>query len=284
MTYQATVIQVMIASPSDVLEERNEIEKIIHQWNYTHSSNSNVVLIPVKWETHSAPDLGGRPQELINNRILNKCDLLVGIFWTRIGSQTGGFASGTVEEIERHVTNKKPVMLYFSNKPVIPDSIDQDQYTELKKFKETCLTRGLVSFFDSSEHFRNIFTQQLQIILSQHFDILLNNYSKKLQVKSEYNLTDYAKYLIKECSKDSGGVILKLKFIGGDLLQTNGKSFSSDNGNLREFAKWESALSQLLESKYVNASDDKGTSFKITNEGFEIADTIAETIFSPTLN
>jgi hypothetical protein len=50
--------------------------------------------------------------------------LLVGIFWTRIGSPTGEADSGTLEEIERVGNAKKPIMLYFSKVPIEPDKID----------------------------------------------------------------------------------------------------------------------------------------------------------------
>ena len=103
MAYQATVIPVMIASPGDVFEEREIVRDVIHTWNYINSLKTRVVLIPAGWETHSSPELGSRPQELINSRVLKDCDLLIGVFWTRIGSPTGTSESGTVEEIEKHV-------------------------------------------------------------------------------------------------------------------------------------------------------------------------------------
>ena len=83
MPYQATVIPVMIASPGDVLEERNVTRDVIHEWNYVNSMSTNAVLMPVGLETHSVPELGTRPQQLINEHVLKDCDLLVGIFWAR---------------------------------------------------------------------------------------------------------------------------------------------------------------------------------------------------------
>ena len=273
MTYPATVIQVMIASPSDVPDERDAIEKEIHRWNYTHSSTRNVVLMPVRWETHSAPDLGGRPQGLINERILGGCDLLVGVFWTRVGSPTGEFASGTIEEIERHVGNNKPAMLYFSDQPVRMDSVDPKQYAELTKFKQDCYSRGLVSSFENLEDFKTQFRDQLQITLNQHFKEFLGNTSLEIQSKAEPELSDHAKALLKECSKDLGGMILKSAYSGGQFMQTNGKNFT---GDVRAFSKWESALDQLVYSGYIKS---EGKAFKITNAGFEMADTIDDDIY-----
>src|SRR5713101_1313849 len=103
MPYQATVLPIMIASPGDVLEAREVAREAIHEWNYVNSYSANAVLMPVGWETHSSPELGERPQELINERLLKDCDLLVGVFWTRLGTPTGKSPSGTVEEIQRHL-------------------------------------------------------------------------------------------------------------------------------------------------------------------------------------
>ena len=89
MPYEAIVYNVMIASPSDVEEERRTISDVIIKWNYTHSMNSGKVLIPLRWETHSAPLLGSRTQEIVNEMVLKHADVLVGIFKDRLGSPTG---------------------------------------------------------------------------------------------------------------------------------------------------------------------------------------------------
>ncbi|MGK1995208.1 hypothetical protein ACR92Y_28705, partial [Klebsiella pneumoniae] len=66
MSYQATVYRILIASPGDLGEERNIIPEVISQWNAVRSESSKTVVLPVKWETHSAPMMGSRPQEVIN--------------------------------------------------------------------------------------------------------------------------------------------------------------------------------------------------------------------------
>lgn len=47
--------------------------------------------------------MGISPQSIINEQILDKCDFLVGVFWKRIGTATDKYASGSVEEIEKHM-------------------------------------------------------------------------------------------------------------------------------------------------------------------------------------
>ncbi len=157
MSYEARVFNVMIASPGDVASERNIARKAIHEWNVVHSRARQIVLLPVGWESHSSPEMGRRPQELLNNQILDKCDLLVGVFWTRIGTSTDEYASGTVEEIEKHVDAGKPVMLYFSDQPAHLDSVDPEQYAKLKAFKTSCQGRGLYESYDSHSDFKEKF-------------------------------------------------------------------------------------------------------------------------------
>lgn len=135
MSFNATALNIMIASPGDVDDERRTVEKVLARWNATHSLSRKLILMPVGWETHSTPRLGERPQSLINQQMLDDCDILVGVFWTRLGSPTGDFASGTVEEITRHVEADKPAMIYFSEQPAHLQSVNQEQYTALKDFR-----------------------------------------------------------------------------------------------------------------------------------------------------
>lgn len=161
MAYSATVLKVMIASPGDVEEERTLVRDVVHEWNSIHSEDKKVVLCPLGWEFDSTPAMGGRAQEIINKQILRDTDLLIAVFWTRIGSPTEKAPSGTVEEIEEHVSCGKPAMLYFSSVPVRPDSVDQAQYNQLQEFKAECKKKGLVDDYESLAEFRQKVTRHL---------------------------------------------------------------------------------------------------------------------------
>jgi hypothetical protein len=116
------------------------------------------VIEPVLWETHVRPAMGDRPQGIINKQLVERCDLLIGAFWTRLGTPTGVAESGTAEEIEQFRTAGKPVLLYFSSAPVVPESLDQDQYRALVAYRERLARDGLYSRYDSLAEFR----EQLQ--------------------------------------------------------------------------------------------------------------------------
>ena len=80
MPYAATVLRVMIASPSDVSKEKQVIRNVLHEWNSIHSQDERIVLMPIGWDTDSSPEVGDRPQELINRQLLRNCDLLIAGF------------------------------------------------------------------------------------------------------------------------------------------------------------------------------------------------------------
>ncbi|MEP0212072.1 MAG: hypothetical protein ABJD66_02575 [Cellulophaga sp.] len=163
MSYESTVYRILIASPSDVDEEREVVSRIIQDWNDLNSFNKKIVLLPVRWETHSSPTFGVRPQEAINKQLVDDCDLLVGFFWTKIGTPTGEEIGGTVEEIKRVSKAGKPVMLYFSKRGKDPSLIDLEQLDSLNKFKSEVYKTALVENFNSIVEFRDKLSRQLEM-------------------------------------------------------------------------------------------------------------------------
>lgn len=161
MTFQATVYRILIASPNDVIEERKTIQEMISSWNATYFAKMKALLLPVMWETHLVQEMSGRPKVILNIRNAKDCDILIGAFWTRIGSDTGFAESGTIEEIKEFQKAGKPVMIYFSSVPVVPSSMDRKQYEKLMKFMDDCLKQGLVERYDSILDFREKLSRQL---------------------------------------------------------------------------------------------------------------------------
>lgn len=163
MSYESIVYRILIASPSDVEEEREIVARIIQDWNDLNSFNKKIVLLPIKWETHSSPTYGIRPQEVINTQLVDDCDLLIGFFWTKIGTPTGKELGGTIEEIKRVSKAGKPVMLYFSKRGKDPSQIDIEQLQLLKKFKDEVYSTALVESFNSIVDFRDKLSRQLEM-------------------------------------------------------------------------------------------------------------------------
>ena len=166
--YNARVFNVMIASPSDVALERLIIRDVIYTWNAVHSAKIGIVLLPVGWKSHSSPEMGARPQAIINKQTVDKCDLLVGVFGTRIGTDTGEYPSGTVEEIEKHIAKGRPAMLYFSTQLGHSDDFDKEQYAKLEELQKDYRNRGLYEIYDDHSELKYKFYCQLEMKVNEH--------------------------------------------------------------------------------------------------------------------
>ncbi|MEZ6933192.1 MULTISPECIES: DUF4062 domain-containing protein [Aeromonas] len=278
MSYTATTFNVMIASPGDVASERAIVRDVIYEWNAINSGVRKIVLLPVGWETHSSPEMGAPAQKIINSQVLKKCDLLVGVFWTRIGTPTENHLSGTVEEIEEHISSDKPVMLYFSSQPVAMDTVDLGQVQRLIEFKQSCQNRGLYEGYDSHAEFKEKFYRHLQLKVNEHqiFQVDDSEAFDDVVVESRTKiptLSQEARVLLKEASQDRGGAILHVQYLDGTAIQTNGKNLIPSMDR-REIAKWENALQQLKEHELVIGRGNRGEVFEITNLGYQVADMI----------
>ncbi|WP_420237918.1 hypothetical protein ACOBR2_20385 [Telmatobacter bradus] len=273
MSYNAFVFKVMIASPSDVNAERGIVREILGEWNVIHSEKYRIVLLPVGWETHSTPEMGASPQSIINRTVLRECDLLAGIFWTRIGTATEDYISGTVEEIERHINEGKPTMLYFSSAPVMPESVDPDQYRSLREFKNSCKSRGLLESYSDLQDFRSKFSRQIQrkINLDQYFAQSSSAEAvQELAAKPVVTLSREAQELLRSAASGDGN-IMHLKFIGGVQVQAGRRAFVEEN-NSHSAAIWEGVLQELETKKFVQPLGYKREMFKVTREGYEFFD------------
>lgn len=156
------MIEVIVASPGDVEPERDAVKDALTDWNSLHSSREGVTFVPKRWELNSAPLMGKRPQEIINGQVLDSCDLLIAVFWTRLGTPTGVARSGTLEEIQRHVDAGKLAMIYFCTRD-LPQSFDVEQWQGLVAYRQSLERQGLLKFFST--------TDDLKLQVSNHLTI-----------------------------------------------------------------------------------------------------------------
>lgn len=191
----ATIFKILVASPSDVKEERDALKDIVFKWNASHSNANDVYLDLVMWETHVYPDQGSRPQEIINSKIVNDADLLIGIFWTRLGTPTGNNASGTVEEIERIVQSNKKALIYFSNKPISPDNIDYDQYSKVVNLKKRFQSTGIIATYSDLSQFKENVSNHLSQVIT---DIA----GSKSPISTKSNAMEYFDYFPEQFEQD----------------------------------------------------------------------------------
>jgi hypothetical protein len=280
MPYAATVFNVMIASPGDVAAERDLARDIINEWNSIHSESRQMVLMPIRWDTNSHPSMEDRPQGILNKQILERADLLVAMFWTRIGTPTGEAVSGSVEEIERHVKAGKPAMIYFSSAPAKLEKVDHEQYKALTQFKAELRKRGLCGDYESTDQFAEMFRRQLATKLNGDASFrtapssppqtpaAISAVVEKAQ-KTIPTLSADAKTLLTEAAMDSDFLVIYAQMRDQTILNTNRKEFIQAKYP-RSRSKWERALKELAVAKLIYATDKEGEMWVLTQEGHDL--------------
>jgi hypothetical protein len=170
MPFPATAVRVLIASPSDLREQRDLVERAIHRWNAVQSAYAGVVLLPVRWEINASAEMGAPAQDVINRQIVDDSDILIGLFWTRLGTPTANHESGTAEELNRFLDAGKPAALYVARIPADPFTVDHEQMAALKEFLDIQRKNGLLGEFQTPEELTAQVTDSLTRFVREHFE------------------------------------------------------------------------------------------------------------------
>jgi hypothetical protein len=218
--------------------------------------------------------MGNRPQAIINKQILKDADLLIGVFWTRLGTATSEHASGTVEEIEEHIAAGKPAMIYFSDAPVRLDSVDEDQYRALKDFRVDLQKRGLVESYEDHAEFAQKLNRQLnQQVISEFSTTAPADTIPPTppSLREQNDLSDDAIDLLTEAAKRDGGIMM-IRHLGGLLIQVGDGAL--DTSTPRLTAKWESAIDELRTRGLLRDRGHKGELFDVTEKGYQLVEAL----------
>lgn len=152
---------VLISCPTDIQEEINIIREVVDNFNATIGDANNAFLYTKHWSTHSYTESGGTPQDLLNNQIVLDSDAVIAVFWTRFGSPTKNFSSGTEEEIELLLNEGKQIFLFFSDISVPPSEQNFEQYEKITEFKDSYRNKGIYKTYTSIEDFKKKLTNDL---------------------------------------------------------------------------------------------------------------------------
>lgn len=174
MPKETTVLQIFVASPSDVAEERIALEIVVTQLNQIWSKSLGLTLELIKWETNVHPSFSRDVQSVINEQINQDYDIFIGIFWNRIGTPTPRATSGSIEEFNNafsrfQLTKNAPeIMLYFKDAPIAPSKIEIDQLNAVLNFKKSLSDKGgLYSIFEDQTSFESSLRAHLSAIVQK---------------------------------------------------------------------------------------------------------------------
>ena len=160
------LVKLTLCGPTDVAKEISIASEIINDWNCRHGEQRGFWIKHQHWSTDSYPDAQETGQGAINKQLIDSTDILVAIFWSRIGTATASAESGTVEEIQRAIKQGKNAMVYFSDLEPLPAGTSSDQLNRLEAFRQELRAERSCCTFQSRRRFREDFTTHLALMLN----------------------------------------------------------------------------------------------------------------------
>lgn len=146
--------RLLLISPSDVGNERDAVTDVVRLWNAQIGSALGARIEVVRWESHATPDLAAAPQQVLNRQLLPECDFAIALFWSRLGTPTAEYQSGSDEEIRRLLAAGVRILVYFNRSPIPQDNLGDDQYLRLKDLRAELEAKGLIGYYDSIGNLR----------------------------------------------------------------------------------------------------------------------------------
>ena len=180
MTYVATVVQVLLSSPSDLpSEHRNLINSTIRVWTTNYSRRFGVLFSPTDWQEGVSPSYGQGPQAFINEQLVASSDMGLVVFTSRLGTPTKTHPSGTVEEIELLHSQGKRVAILRNTMPSAPATTTEaiQQLSKLDEYLSSIQDKALYSSYSTNEQ------------LTQIINNTLNNVARDYDPPSEPNVS-----------------------------------------------------------------------------------------------
>lgn len=165
MAKEKKCYKVVIASPSDVSEERKITVEAIRLTNSIFK-DSDVLLESYMWETDAFPSFHPEgPQGVIDKALnIENSDIFIGLFYLRFGTPTQSSESGTIHEIKQAIDafeNKgTPEVKLFFKKPTnsVLNKLNEDefnQYRKVKDFQKEMYSKGIIGDFKKLDEFKD---------------------------------------------------------------------------------------------------------------------------------
>jgi hypothetical protein len=159
VTYSSTTYRLLISTPGDIpAKDIAAASEAINRWNAIYGQQFGAVVVPTHWKLHSAAAHGDRPQASLNTQLVEHADIVVALFWHRLGSPTGEEVSGTVEEINTAHKNGAYVAILRCDRD-LPHNADLEQVAGLRRFYEQVASSSLMlGYGDEADLARHVDT------------------------------------------------------------------------------------------------------------------------------
>ena len=159
-------IQIFLASPSDVNDERKVVRDIINELNKTTSPALDVVIRLKCWED-MVPGVGKSAQQVVLDQAdMESADAFIAVLWNRFGTPSSQADSGTEEEFNLAYKSWKQrrvphIMLYFCKRPSDLGKDELEQKRQVLTFKDKVRKHAFFKEYESIEEFRSTLREDL---------------------------------------------------------------------------------------------------------------------------
>lgn len=245
--YQANVYRIMMGCPSDITEEKEVAFRVLNNWNNLNSEKSRMVLLPIHWSISSYPAMGKHPQKLLNEQLVEKSDLMICIFGTRLGSPTDTEISGTVEEIKEHRKAGKDVMVFFKMSVDDISSVDLQQLQKIKDFKESIKTDVLWQEFSDAKDFEKKLSDALQLYINSNW--IKNSIDNKEELPEEIMFSDSEKQILLSWINSRNTNCFRVRTKDSSIYLVGDNQYQVMDG--RDLAEFEDFLNRLQEVGFI---------------------------------
>ena len=176
------LIRIFASCPSDISDELNSLKLVVDEINKTVGKQNSFIIQILNWNEDTYSLQGDDPQDAINQQIDDQYDLLVGLMWMRIGTPTKRDKSGTIEEINRALDNRKNFLIYFKTTPpsTLNDLVLED-IARINNYKKELSDKGvLYKEFSTISNFEKLLRLHLtNLILDK---VLKNENSQNISI------------------------------------------------------------------------------------------------------
>lgn len=164
--------RIVVASPGDVQAERNSLQGVLDELNEGVAGLLGYELKLWRWETDAYPGFHAKGAQGQIDEIMQieEADIVIGIFWERLGTPVADAQSGTEHELRKAIEawrkqSRPHVMLYFNKQAV--KNADAGQLLALQHFKGSFQSEGLRWDYPSKGEFPNVVRRHLSRLLQR---------------------------------------------------------------------------------------------------------------------
>jgi len=187
---ESQILRVVVVSPGDVAAERRAVRGVLAELNREFGRERAFRLDGYYWETDAYA--GFHPvgfQEGIVDPVLrlDSADIVIGIFWQRLGTKTDSGKTGTEHELDAALQafiaseGKRPghIAVYRSKQPIVPDDdedpADEQQRADLKAYLRALKARfkdqAVIGNYDGPTAFADTLRTDLGNYLRRRFPV-----------------------------------------------------------------------------------------------------------------